>query len=126
MADKKKILVVDDEVQMQEMIAQFLGNAGYEVSAASDGEMALATAEKIAPDLILMDIQMPKVDGWVVCHKLKANPKLKKVPIILFSGMIVADVIPDPVVEKCDYLMAKPIEMKNLLQKVKEFTEASR
>ena len=125
MTDKKKILVVDDEEQMLDLITAFLSQAGYEVTAAVDGETALALAGKVLPDLILMDIQLPKIDGWLVCHRLKIDENLKKIPIILFSGMVATDAQADLTVEKCDYLMAKPIELNNLLKKVKEFINPS-
>ena len=120
----KKVLVVDDEPEMLNMLSSFLSNAGYDVSVAADGQTALAMAGKIVPDLVLMDILLPKMDGWVVCHQLKTDINLKKIPIILISGMLERDSEANQMVEKCDYLMAKPIEMKNLLQKVKELTKS--
>lgn len=121
----KKILVVDDEPELVSLIAAFLGDAGYEIITAGDGEKALEMVQTNLPDLILMDIMLPKMDGWLVCQKLKADEKLKKIPTILLSGMLVADSTPDKSVEKCDYLLAKPIEMQNLLQKVQEFIAVS-
>ncbi len=117
----KKILVMDDEPEMLAMISEFLGAAGYEVLTAVDGQIGLEMSRNMVPDLILTDVQMPKIDGWAICNKLKTDPNLKHIPIIMFSGLLVADSEPNAAIEKCDYLMAKPIEMANLLQKVREF-----
>ena len=118
----KKILIVDDEPEMVSLLSQFLGNAGYQVSTAEDGQIALEKVNLAPPDLLLMDIMLPKVDGWLVCQKLKADEKFKRIPIILISGILAGDSSADPSVEKCDYLMAKPFEMENLLTKVRELT----
>ncbi len=118
---KRKILVVDDEPEMVKMLADFLAHAGYDVKTAADGQEAFDTISKMLPELILMDILLPKMDGWLVCQKVKADEKLKKIPIILFSGMLAGDSPADPAIEKCDYLIAKPVEMQNLLLKIKEF-----
>ena len=121
----KKILIVDDEPEMVSLLSQFLGNAGYQIRTAADGQEALEKVSEASPDLLLMDIMLPKVDGWLVCQKLKADEKFKKIPIILISGILAGDSSADPSVEKCDYLMAKPFEMQNLLTKVRELTQGS-
>jgi len=118
---KRKILVVDDEPEMAQMLADFLDHAGYEVKTAGDGQLALDSVRETPPDLILMDILLPKMDGWIVCQKLKVEERSKQIPIILFSGMLAGDSPADPMVEKCDYLIAKPVEMQNLLQKIRQF-----
>lgn len=121
----KKILIVDDEPAMISMLSEFLGGAGFEISTASDGQMALEKVNLAPPDLLLMDIMLPKVDGWLVCQKLKADEKFKKIPIVLISGMLASDSSTDPSIEKCDYLIAKPFQMENLLKKVQELTGSS-
>jgi len=118
----KKILVVDDEPDMTAMISELLGTHGFEVRIAADGQAALDAVAQEAPDLILMDIMLPKVDGWLVCQKLKTDEKFSKIPIILVSGILESDAEANSAVEKCDYLIAKPFKLEKLLQKVKEFT----
>ncbi len=120
-----KILVVEDEPEMLGMVSGFLKDNGYEISEAEDGEAALALVESFSPELILMDIQLPKIDGWVVCHRLKTDIRYKNIPIILFSGMLAGDGAADQTVEKCDYLLAKPVKMENLLEKVRQFIRPS-
>lgn len=119
----KKILVVDDEPEIVSLLSEFLGNAGFQIITAVDGQMALDKVSEAPPDLLLMDIMLPKVDGWLVCQKLKADEKFKKIPIILISGMLTGDSSADLLVEKCDYLIAKPFEMQKLLRKVRELTQ---
>ena len=120
---KKKILVVEDEPAMISLICEMLEKAGYQTSSAEDGESALKAVKSGAPDLVLMDIILPKMDGWLVCQKMKTDEHLKKIPIILLSGLLTADAVADASVEKCDYLMAKPLKMDNLLEKVSELLE---
>ncbi len=117
---KKKILVVDDEVEMVTLLAEFLGKSGFEVITANDGGEALEHVHQSLPDIILMDIMLPKIDGWAVCQKLKSDEKFRKIPIILFSGILGADSEADPAIEKCDYMVAKPFEMQNLLLKINQ------
>ena len=83
---KGRILVVDDEIYIVHILDFSLGMEGYEVLTALDGEQALekATAEK--PDLIVLDIMMPKLDGYETCKRLKADPITKDVPVILLSA----------------------------------------
>lgn len=107
------------------MMSQFLENAGYEVITASDGQTGLEKALTAMPDLVLTDIQMPKIDGWVVCNRLKDDPKLKHIPVIMLSGLLAADAEADKAIEKCDYLMAKPVEMRVLLEKVRLLLKSS-
>lgn len=117
---KKKILVMDDDPEMLGMISQFLETSGYEVITASDGQAGLQIAVAQMPDLVLTDIQMPNLDGWVVCNRLKTDAKTKHIPVIMMSGLLAHDSEADKAIEKCDYLLAKPVEMKNLLEKVRE------
>ena len=119
----KKILLVDDDTEMVSMLTEFLGNAGFNLNSLMDGEKVVEIAARVLPDLILMDIVMPKKDGWLICQKLKSDKKLKNIPVILYSGMILEDSSSDPLVEKCDYMFAKPLDMQKLLNKIKEFTK---
>ncbi len=105
-------------------MCRFLKDNGYEIAEAADGEAALERVKSFSPQLILMDIQLPKIDGWLVCHRLKGDAAYRNIPIILFSGMLAGDAPADQKIEECDYLMAKPIHMENLLEKVRQFIPA--
>ena len=83
---KGRILVVDDEIYIVHILDFSLGMEGYEVVTALDGEQALEKARSEKPDLIVLDIMMPKLDGYETCKMLKADPETKDVPVILLSA----------------------------------------
>jgi two-component system alkaline phosphatase synthesis response regulator PhoP len=83
---KGRILVVDDEIYIVHILDFSLGMEGYEVLTALDGEQALEKARAEKPDLIVLDIMMPKLDGYETCKRLKADPEIKDVPVILLSA----------------------------------------
>ena len=83
---KGKILVVDDEVYIVHILDFSLGMEGYEVITALDGEAALEKARNEKPDLIVLDIMMPKLDGYETCKRLKAEDSTKAIPVILLSA----------------------------------------
>ncbi len=81
----KKLLIVDDEVGFLEMVRSRMESAGFEVIVAQDGQTALEMAQSANPDLIVLDIMLPKIDGYKVCGLLKNDTRYMKTPIILFS-----------------------------------------
>lgn len=81
-----RILVVDDEIYIVHILDFSLGMEGYEVITALDGEEALKKASETKPDLIVLDIMMPKMDGYETCKALKADPATKDIPVILLSA----------------------------------------
>ena len=83
---KGKILVVDDEIYIVHILDFSLGMEGYEVVTALDGEQGLEKARTQRPDLIVLDIMMPKLDGYETCKMLKADPETRSIPIILLSA----------------------------------------
>jgi two-component system alkaline phosphatase synthesis response regulator PhoP len=83
---KGKIMVVDDEIYIVHILDFSLGMEGYEVITALDGEQALDKARSDHPDLIVLDIMMPKLDGYETCKALKADPATKDIPVILLSA----------------------------------------
>lgn len=82
----KKILIVDDEPDIIEILRFRLEKKGYRVVAAFDGEEALDQVEKEQPDLIVLDLMMPKMDGAEVCRRLKRNPAYQEIPIIMLTA----------------------------------------
>ena len=87
MDGKQTILVVDDMVENRKMLISFLSPMGYSIVEAADGEQALQKFEEVHPDLLLLDLNMPKLDGFEVCKRLKSNPNTKMVPIIVITGL---------------------------------------
>ena len=87
MPTQKKILIVEDDNFLRSLTAKRLEKEGYVVAVAVDGESALVTAQDEQPDLILLDLLLPGLDGFGVLGKLKAHNDLKKVPVIVFSNL---------------------------------------
>ncbi|MDP3012613.1 MAG: response regulator [Candidatus Subteraquimicrobiales bacterium] len=84
--DKKKILIADDEPDILRLIKFILEKRGFEVFAASDGERAFRIALDICPDLIVLDVLMPNLNGVEVCQKLKKNEKTRNIPVVMLSA----------------------------------------
>ena len=117
---KKKILVVDDEPDIHTELASFLADEGYETSTASNGEEALRKVKLDRPDLIILDIVMPKMDGTLTHAKLKENPKTKDIPVIFLTGLRAKE---DELkgVEVGGYpIFAKPFDFDELLATIRE------
>lgn len=81
------ILVVDDVYSNREILVEILESEGYKVNSVGNGHFALISAENEKPDLILLDIMMPDMDGYEVCLRLKGNPKTKNIPVIFISAL---------------------------------------
>jgi CheY-like chemotaxis protein len=81
-----KILIAEDERDIRDLVAFTLRFAGHEVFAASNGEEAVEMAPKVNPDLILMDVPMPRMTGYEACKAMKANPDLKDIPVVFLSA----------------------------------------
>ena len=82
----KKILLIEDEKDMAAMTKKILVKHGYEVESAYNGEDGLAKARTIKPDLIVLDVKMPKLDGYKVCENLKEDPEFKNIPVIMLTA----------------------------------------
>lgn len=84
---KQSILIADDNQDNLKVLGSMLEQNGYDVRVATNGEQVLASAEELAPDLFLLDIHMPKLDGYETCEKLKCNKTLAKIPVIFISAL---------------------------------------
>lgn len=113
------ILVVDDSKMNLRILVEALGNEGYTVRPALNGEIALEAAQKEVPDLILLDILMPGVNGYQVCEAIKSNGRLKDVPVIFISALNeVGDKVKGFSAGGVDYVN-KPFQTEELLARVK-------
>jgi twitching motility two-component system response regulator PilG len=83
---KRVVMVVDDSPTVRKILSMTLERAGYGVLSAADGEAALLTLDDAVPDLILLDISMPKLDGYEVCKRIKSNARTAQVPVVMLSG----------------------------------------
>jgi CheY-like chemotaxis protein len=118
--DKKKILVVDDTDWNRDLLVQLL-EENYAVLEAVDGEQGVKATEQEKPDLILMDLGMPVMDGWEATRRIKANSVLKHIPIIaVTSHAMVGDEI-EARKAGCDDYLSKPIDEELLLEKIKKY-----
>src|SRR5207249_2235968 len=82
----EKILIVDDDIDSLKLIGLMLQRQGYEISAASSGGQAIAKALADSPDLIILDVMMPDMDGYEVCRRLRADANTQSIPIIMFTA----------------------------------------
>jgi CheY-like chemotaxis protein len=115
----KRVLVVDDDRVIQQLLEVNLELEGYLVAGtASDGREAIAMAAELKPDLILLDIMMPKMDGLEVCRHLKADPKLSKIPIVLLSARAQDMDIREGLEIGADAYLTKPFDPVELLDVV--------
>ncbi|MBU3911054.1 MAG: response regulator [Candidatus Omnitrophica bacterium] len=123
MSDKKKILVVDDEQDLRKMLRFRLEAVGYDVDEAGDGQEGLDKARSHWPDLVILDLMLPKIDGYKVCRMLKFDERHKHKPIIMFTARAQEK---DAELGKemgADAYITKPFEPKVLLEKIKELLE---
>jgi len=117
---KKKILLVDDEKDLVETVTFRLEAAGYEVVPAYDGQEGFEKAKSEKPDLIILDLMLPKMDGYKVCRMLNFDGKYKKIPILMFTARAQeSDKKIGEEVGANDYI-TKPFEPQALLGKIKE------
>ncbi len=86
MQSKKKILIVDDEKQLVSLVSLHMKMSGYEVLSANDGEEALSIIKEERPDLIILDLMLPKIDGWEVCKRLRAESRMGNIPVIMLTA----------------------------------------
>ena len=123
--NKKKILIIDDEKEMVQLETMRLESHGYDVVVAYEGEAGLALARSEKPDLIIVDIMLPKIDGYEVCRRLKIDSQCRSIPIILVSAV---DQKYDTDLGKkigADDYFTKPFEPTILLAKIRELARKS-
>jgi CheY-like chemotaxis protein len=118
----KKILIVDDDPVNLQMLRRIFNDNEYSVIQAAGGFEAVEVAKNDHPDLIILDIVMPDMDGGEVANILKKNPSTQKIPIIFLSSLIKKDEEKYSSTREGVYLMAKPFDRNDLLEKVKEYT----
>jgi two-component system cell cycle response regulator DivK len=117
----KRILVVEDHEDNRQILRILLAGAGFDMLEAWDGEAALKTAASERPDLILMDIQLPGLNGYEVTQRLKADPALRAIPIIAVTSYALSGDEDKATEAGCDAYVTKPYHPRQLLAKIKEF-----
>jgi two-component system, cell cycle response regulator DivK len=116
----KRILMVEDTEDNRQIIRDLVSAVGYELIEAADGAEGLAMAEKEKPDLILMDIQLPIMDGYETTRRIKANPALKHIPVIAVTSYALSGDEAKTRAAGCDAYVAKPFSPRQLLAKINE------
>ncbi len=117
---KKRILAVDDEAELIRAIQIRLEQANYEVLLAYDGQEALEKARKKKPDLIILDLMLPKIDGYKVCRMLKFDEKYKQIPIIMLTARAQESDAKLGFETGADAFITKPFQHEVVLAKIKE------
>jgi two-component system, cell cycle response regulator DivK len=117
----KRILVVEDQPDNRRILRDLLGNAGYELIEAETGEEALTALEAQRPDLILMDIQLPVMDGYEATRRIRSKPELKSIPIIAVTSYALAGDEAKALAVGCTAYITKPFSPRALLAKVQEY-----
>ena len=117
----KVVLVVEDQEDNRQILRDLLGSVGYEMVEAGDGAAALERAKERRPDLILMDIQLPIMDGYEATRRLKADPSLKSIPVIVITSYALSGDEEKARAAGCDDYVTKPYSPRQLLAKVRQY-----
>ena len=117
----KLVLAVEDQEDNMQILRDLITSAGYEIVEAENGEQALAAVARRRPDLILMDIQLPIMDGYEATRRIKADPALQSIPIIAVTSHALGDGEEKARAAGCDDFVAKPYSPRQLLAKIKEY-----
>ena len=117
----KRILAIEDHAENRRILRLLLASAGYELIEAVTGEEGIAMAEKERPDLILMDIQLPGLDGYEATRRIKANPAIRHIPIIVVTSYALSGDDVKAFEAGCDAYVTKPFVPRELLAKVRAY-----
>jgi two-component system cell cycle response regulator DivK len=120
----KRILVVEDHEDNRQILRDLLGAAGFEIVEAHDGESAHPAASAHKPDLILMDIQLPGIDGYEATRRIKGDPALAAIPLIVVTSYALSGDEDKARTAGCDDYVAKPYSPRQLLAKIRHYLPA--
>ena len=116
---RKRILVVEDQEDNRQILRDLLTTGGYDIIEAENGQDAITATETNQPDLILMDIQLPVMDGYEATRRIKSNPDLKSIPIIVVTSYALSGDEEKARSAGCDDYVAKPYSPRQLLAKIR-------
>jgi CheY-like chemotaxis protein len=120
-----RLLYVEDNEMNRDMLSRRLQRRGYEVAIAVDGEQGIAQAAALRPDLILMDMSLPVVDGWEATRRLKAAPETENIPIIGLTAHAMSTDRDRCLAAGCDEYDTKPVEIARLIDKIERLLDAA-
>lgn len=118
---RKKIIIVDDDVNILELFRDVLEGKGYQVTPFTRGWEALQAVSREKPDLIILDIMMPRVNGYEVCQILKENPKTKQIPVIFLTALSHQEALRRAAEGGADDFLVKPCPTEKLLKHVEKY-----
>jgi two-component system, cell cycle response regulator DivK len=113
-----RVLVVEDDADNREIVARFLARAGHQVIEATTGLDGVRLAGEQKPDLILMDLNLPELDGWEATKRIRANPACEKVPVIALTAHSKSDDVKRALDAGCDDYETKPVVYLRLMRKI--------
>jgi|HubBroStandDraft_1064217.scaffolds.fasta_scaffold29408_2 two-component system cell cycle response regulator DivK len=114
-----RILVVEDNEANLELITRFLRREGFEVIQATDGVTGVALAQGQVPDLILMDLSLPELDGWEATRQIRGNPVTATIPIIALTAHAFAEQVKEALLAGCNQYETKPLVYRRLIKKIR-------
>ena len=119
-----RILIIEDNELNRDMLARRLAKHGYEIEVAIDGEEGLARISISPPDLVLMDLSLPGVDGWEATRRLKAAPSTRNLPVIILTAHALVHEQERALATGCDDFDVKPVDLPRLLAKIRRALES--
>src|SRR5262245_58717790 len=123
--DRPRVLLVDDYPDAREMYTEYLEFSGYEVIGASNGLEALQRAVDASPDIILMDLSLPVMDGWEATRRLKADQRTASIPVVALTGHALAGISEGARKAGCDAFVTKPCLPEDLVKEIRRILEAA-
>jgi two-component system cell cycle response regulator DivK len=122
--DRPRVLLVDDYPDAREMYAEYLEFSGFEVVEAENGMEALQRAVEASPDIILMDLSLPVMDGWEATRRLKADKRTAQIPVVALTGHALAGISEGAKKAGCDAFVTKPCLPEDLVKEIKKILDA--
>ena len=124
-ADRPRVLLVDDYPDAREMYAEYLQYSGFDVIEAGNGIEALERAADSAPDIILMDLSLPVMDGWEATRRLKADKATADIPIVALTGHALAGILEGAKNAGCDAFITKPCLPEDLVKEIRKVLDSA-
>jgi DNA-binding response OmpR family regulator len=117
----RRILVVDDDPRLLHVVAMYLSIEGYDVDTAGNGEEGLRSLEQRRPDLVILDVMMPGIDGLEACRRIKSNPETRTIPVVLFTALSRTDDVENGRAAGANRFINKPFSLIGLGAVIRSF-----
>jgi two-component system, OmpR family, alkaline phosphatase synthesis response regulator PhoP len=117
----EKILIVDDDENARAIVQMLLEDQGYDILIAADGKTAIQLVKEGKPDLVLLDVMMPGMNGYQVCEQIKKDPMTRHIPVIMITAKDMGEDVEMAISKEVDWYIAKPYDNKYLLSKIRSF-----